>query len=445
MDRDARPMSLLNHLLRASHFNPRTIRLGAGALELRLTRRSDKTTFHVFSVLFRVGKLKLLVTRPHTFAYGHLCLDILTSMKMAQKEGAFLHVLRPGTVANTAVFHLESDEVKVLRRGWPSIVPTALWYLIQSARWPLKSVRALARLFHGTRAALRDGMKGGPLLPSGKRRDLYLQRALIKDPATVRLSPRHLEMAADAARELGIPPEGRVVSLHVREAGFKQDKYKMSRDESARNARIETYFEAVELLAGLDCTVVRLGDPSMSPFDRPGLIDLATSPLRTDLLELFCLMRSEFLIGCESGPYHASYLTNTPAVIVNGTDPINTYPIRRDRLYILKHVYDHGRGRNLSLAEMLSKEYYDGLRDTNRYEYVDNSSEDILEAVREMMDLLERAPPKTDAQREYERLALHAARDLQGKVFWVTKWGLQDGFLGEGSIAHFFAERFLHA
>ena len=43
-------------------------------------------------------------------------------------------------------------------------------------------------------------------------------------------------------------------------------------------------------------TVVRLGDPSMTPLSHPGVIDLATSPARTNLLEVYCLLRSAFIV-----------------------------------------------------------------------------------------------------------------------------------------------------
>ena len=46
---------------------------------------------------------------------------------------------------------------------------------------------------------------------------------------------------------------------------------------------------------------MRIGDSTMTPLDHPGVLDLAKSTKRTELLELYCLMRSELLLGCESG------------------------------------------------------------------------------------------------------------------------------------------------
>ena len=54
--------------------------------------------------------------------------------------------------------------------------------------------------------------------------------------------------------------------------------------------------EAVDDLVQRGYTVIRLGDPSMTPLRHPGVVDLATSPTRTNLLEVYCLLRSDFII-----------------------------------------------------------------------------------------------------------------------------------------------------
>ena len=106
-------------------------------------------------------------------------------------------------------------------------------------------------------------------------------------------------------------------------------------------------------------------------------------------------MRSTFLIGCESGPYGVVYLTNTPSLIVNCTDPISAFPIRRNMMHMLKRVRERASGRMLSLRDMLADSYIRHLRDVRRYEYLEHTPEELLMGVRAMLDFIEHHPPET--------------------------------------------------
>src|SRR6185436_10511695 len=84
---------------------------------------------------------------------------------------------------------------------------------------------------------------------------------------------RRLSLPADREREaiaqaamLGIGPTDRIVTVHVRESGYRSTAGLRQRQwDELRNARIETYFAAFNALVERGFTVVRLGDPSMTP------------------------------------------------------------------------------------------------------------------------------------------------------------------------------------
>src|SRR6266542_1768557 len=125
----------------------------------------------------------------------------------------------------------------------------------------------------------------------------------------------------------------------------------------------------------------------MLPVERSGLIDLATSSARDPYLEAYCIWKSHFLLCGESGPQGAAYLLNTPLLTVNGTDPISSFPVRADGIYLLKTVIERSTGRRLSLPEYLSEEHLSNLRNPEKFQYVENTPEQILHAVREMLAL----------------------------------------------------------
>ena len=202
-----------------------------------------------------------------------------------------------------------------------------------------------------------------------------------------------------------------------------------------RNARIESYFEVADYLVRRGYTVIRLGDPSMTPVDRPGVVDLATSPARTNLLEIYCLLRSDLIVAGESAYVNLICLTNTPILLVNVTEPISACPIRAPGLFLPKTVVDKRDGRRLTSLDLLSLDYHRQFRDTRRFLYVDNSPEEIREATREILEWLAGDWTESAAQHSYHEAIMAAAAQLRRRSKYVRKWGLHEGFLGDGRIA----------
>ena len=103
----------------------------------------------------------------------------------------------------------------------------------------------------------------------------------------------------------GAVAAGPIVTLHVR-SGASAATPGYAASDATRNATIERYFEAIDLLVDRGYTVVRLGNASMPRLARAGVVDLAHRPDPDGVLTLFAIQRSAFLVGCESGPAKAS-------------------------------------------------------------------------------------------------------------------------------------------
>ncbi|MGH9348925.1 MAG: TIGR04372 family glycosyltransferase, partial [Vicinamibacterales bacterium] len=279
-------------------------------------------------------------------------------------------------------------------------------------------------------------------------RAAYYRRRLIRDPVRIDFRPEIREAIERAGAEVGIERGARIVAVHAREAGWKRGRevHELKsgrRDDSARNARIETYFDAIDELVAGGYRVVRIGDPSMAPLTRAGVIDLATHARRTPALEVLALLRSELVISGDAGPHAVSYLTNTPCLVVNVSDPICSFPVRPSGLFIFKKVIDLDTGRLLTLPEMMGESHYRNLRNTSVFGYRDNTSEEIALAVREMRDSLAHGWRETDVQRRYREAATEAGLHLRTRVRYVQKWGPDEGFLGDGRVADFYARQYV--
>ena len=360
------------------------------------------------SKLYKLGKYRVRITRLNALqrGFGHFCYDILLTFKLSEIEGSLVCLL-PTIMYNSAILDLECDNIFKIDQS---------------------------QLFHKPLKLLENGPPTWP----------YYRRQLIREPIPVRLSESNEKQAIQSAMKLGFSPGNKIVTLHVREpgwypyAGIANDTW-----DNPRNSRIDSYLKAVDFLISIGYTVVRIGDKTSTPINRSGVIDLATSEQRTDLLELYFLLNSHFLISSESGVLLESELTNTPTLAVNVTDPICTYPVRKDYLFILKHVIDNKNGKALAMIDMLSEEYQKtNLRDYKRYQYIDNTSDEILEAVIEMIAHLNGEQQESEKQRQFRNTVVQKSTYLWDKFYYAKKWGAEEGFIGDSRIANFFVSRY---
>jgi putative glycosyltransferase (TIGR04372 family) len=299
-----------------------------------------------------------------------------------------------------------------------------------------------------------DGKSASPQVSSPQQETenfeffAYLARSRITNKPDFVLSEEDKRECRRQAETLGIAPEAAVVVLHVRESGYKAGReieYKpgATREDVVRNADITTYFPAIDRLIGKGCLVVRVGDSSMRPVAHRGVVDLATSPQRSGLLELYFLSSARFLLASESGPYHVSYLFGTPTLLVNATDVIGAYPIRTFDRYIFKRVRRRADQHLLSFQQLIGSDHYNHFRDTDYFDYIDNSSEEILEAVDEMLDVLAGAGEVYREQEEVRQRILKASHELAAKIHYIRRWGADMGVIGNGHICRAFAQRLL--
>lgn len=383
------------------------------------------------------------------------------SYAYARSEGSELHLATHGQVVNPALFELQPEGVRLTKLP----LPLRVWFesrvrdssaesanykdgryvVAQHIQIELKKYLQRASLPVELRRRLKGIVKTIDDYASARETTQvhlsrpYYRRALIREPIAVSLSRQVEARARTLASTVRLDLDAPIVTLHAREAGWKKgreihERKLGARDDSARNSRIESYFDAIDLLISRGYTVVRVGDPSMVPLARRGVVDLATSPVRDQVLQLAALMRSRFLICGEAGPAAVTYLTNTPALTVNATDPISSYPVRGNCVMLVKAVVDRETDRILSPEDLLGTEYLANLRNTTKFRYLDNSPEEIVEGVVEMLDGLEHGFVDTPPQILFRDRATHAGHNLRLELNYVRKWGTDEGFLGDGRI-----------
>jgi len=410
--------------------------------------------------------------------YGKMLIRMDRALQLARMTRVPVFFVHPHRSLNPAIPFLQSNDVAIVPPyGWRARLLSLFWYAATPFRigapW-LSLQRAVAQLVVG-RIYLK--LERATWLPARFRKWLiergvvlsYLKRVNYaygrrssalwetrykteviaplrearqadRELPPVRLAlPRDREarVVAEAAR-LGIDTCAPLVTVHVRESGFRTEAGLRQRGwDQVRNADVTTYVDAFAALVKRGYTVVRVGDRSMTPITYPGVIDFVRIEQPTAWLEVWCMLRSTFFIGCDSGPAWLAYLLNVPQLTVNA---VHFRDLTRptDRI-ICKLARDTATGRVLSVSEMLNEDFLRNGFKSGRYEYLDNSPLDIERAVLDMLTVVQGRERRSSAQDRFNR----RLRTLEHES--ALDWSALDGVSilrrPRGTLSQGFAKR----
>lgn len=263
-----------------------------------------------------------------------------------------------------------------------------------------------------------------------------LRASLAYRPIDVHLPAASVRAGEIDAVRCGIPIDRPVVVVHVRESTTKRTE---DPEDEVRSASIRSYFPALGFLVDRGYAVVRIGDPSMTRIERPGVIDLATHPDRSDMAELWCLDRASFFVACDSGPVRYGWLMSVPTLTLNSTNVVGEYPLHVADRYVPKRVTERATGRPLSASDLVSDWYLRSRKDVVRFDHVENTEAEILSAVTEMEEAVRHPTPPTSSQTAFRTLIEGSLERHPGLHRYLSKGTAPTFTIGAGWIAESFA------
>lgn len=409
----------------------------------------------------------------HGVGYGMMLMRMRRVLVAGQMLRADVFFVPSRRALNTVVTRLECDDPVIISPdGWTGRGLSVLWRITAPFRVGapvLWTRRALAQTIVGP---IYDVIEEAPWLPRRLRRVLMKQgptyarlkrvirvyaarsearwervsgdRAreearLDAPPLRLRLPANREQEAAREAAALNIDPAAPIVTVHVRESGYRSTSGLRQREwDDIRNARIDTFRAAFRALVKRGYTVVRLGDPTMTPVGMRGVVDLATSPGRSPWLDAWCTMRSEFLIGCDSGPSWLAVLLGVPLLTVNA---VHFRDLSRpvDRI-ICKLARNRATGAVLSVSEMLTEDFLGVGFKGDRFEPIDNSPDDIRRAVVDMIEVVHGRERRSSWQSQFNRHLRQVER--QGLERRSALEGVAIMSRARGTLSRAFAKRY---
>ena len=192
--------------------------------------------------------------------------------------------------------------------------------------------------------------------------------------------------------EMGLTKSDWFVCVHVRELGFHSDT---TFEGSYRCANINSYDLAFDYIEKMGGYIIRMGDPSMKNINSTiKLIDYANSKYKSDFMDLYLIKNCKYYIGMDSGIYDTAILFQKPVLLANITCLWFATPLKRNDLYIIKHIYSKRLKRQFSISEILDLPfdvcfhfYNDLTYNDSDYLFIDNSDIDILNLLVEKINM----------------------------------------------------------
>jgi putative glycosyltransferase (TIGR04372 family) len=176
------------------------------------------------------------------------------------------------------------------------------------------------------------------------------------------------------------------ICLHVRDSFYKKNDKK-----NYRNSNVNNYIKAIKYLIEQNYFVFRLGNSPLNKIDFANkfFLDYPNSQIKSDFMDLLLIKDCDFYVGTQSGTYDTARMFNKPKLITNMVEAFTAYPNRTDDRGIFKKIYHKKKNKIIKINEFISMpfKYHDPEQSVNDLEFLENSSEEILQGTIEFCNL----------------------------------------------------------
>ncbi len=187
-----------------------------------------------------------------------------------------------------------------------------------------------------------------------------------------------------------------------------------------------------------------------------GFIDYPNTPAKSEATDLYLINHCRFFIGTNSGLFDTALLFGKPVLSVNTTDFTFATPYKQCDSFIYKRIYSRQEKRFLSFREVFNApdilmSNIDFPSFNEKYEYAENTPEDILNATVNFVACLEKeADEKTAAQSSFTNCHKAAiVANLRTAPYFLTNIEQAQRVFAKsnynGSIDRSFAEKYFQS
>jgi putative glycosyltransferase (TIGR04372 family) len=191
--------------------------------------------------------------------------------------------------------------------------------------------------------------------------------------------------------KLGITSGNPIVCFHIRDSLFHQNPiYNLNR-RGPRDNQISIFEKSMKGLAGNNINVVRVGRKMSQPLkssDR--IIDYSFSYLQDDMIDIYLMHKSYFIVGTLSGLENVGLMFRRPLCAVNVSEwrTLDNFNFSQIPIFLPKKFIWKNSMIPLTLSEIITTGVYE-FNWNKEFEksgilYVDNTEDDIADTVNQM-------------------------------------------------------------
>jgi len=334
---------------------------------------------------YKTVKINIMTTNR----VGHLACEIEPLLRLNQngeEDCLYIFISDALPVANTYLYDL--------LKSYSNIIESPFWFRLYGTRPMLLDDYFYAEFPYDLNHTLR-GKNPLEINAQGTKNLIEIYQSTTE---VVKVPEEDVAFGWSLLAKLGISKQDKIICLHLRDSNYLSNKFPQ-RDFSYhdyRDTHIDSYRLAIEYLIEEGYKVIRIGANSNQSialgsanyFDFCHERDVEYG----DFLEIFLLSICDFFIATTSGPLSVAAIFETPTIIVNSVPFLPGFG--QNSRFIPKRLLQHGlevsmldvcAGKTLSASDSKPLIFtFDskGLSE-NGYEYMDNSEDDIYDAVKE--------------------------------------------------------------
>ena len=285
----------------------------------------------------------------------------------------FIGVLGP--ISNLQLFKMLTRQVRVLPGAW-------LWLMLDRACqfW--------------TRSSLHHG---GTLFSLNDYPQFLNYPALLHFTSSEKLAGKNLLQA------LGVTSDAPWVCIHNRDAEYLNTKLAASKSSPEKSWGYHNYRDfsaksmvlAAEELTKRGYFVLRMGAVVAEKLisTNPKIVDYASTPLRSDLGDIFLLANCAAYLGSDSGIASVPFIFCRPVIHINWPlSQVATLTFQGPLIFITKHLYHQATKRHLGIREVFDRKIINA-GESRVYEeagvdVIDNTPEEICDLAVELDERL---------------------------------------------------------
>lgn len=221
--------------------------------------------------------------------------------------------------------------------------------------------------------------------------DIY--HSLSKVNPHINFSKEEMEESEKILDQLGINRINPIICFHIRNSLFHNNPIYNLNKSGPRDSSIKIFEKSMEQLAKKQINIVRVGRKMPQPIKSSinGVVDYSFSVHQKDIIDIYLMHKSEFIVGTLSGMENVGLMFRKPVCAVNVSEwrVLDNFNLDQIPIFLPKKFLWKNTALPLTLNEIISTGAYE-FNWNIQFEnagiiYVDNSEDDIVDAVNQML------------------------------------------------------------